>query len=221
MPPNQAPPSRYEGTPRRFLLPAGTTLTRVHSAAFGVTEFNPTLARRDVVGGRFDATPGDPYAFLYAAEDDATAVSETLLRDLPIDERGARLLPRAGLSTLRISWLRPTLDLDLVSLRSGRDLAAVGQDTWLTIASAAEYAMTRRWASAVRAWAPWAGGLTWRSHREPEGFVYVFFGDRCPDGCFEEVTDGLPVPPGDRNLDAGAGRLYIEGILASYRVALM
>ena len=221
MSPNQAPPSRYEGTPRRFLLPAGTTLTRVHSAVFSVTEFNPTLARHDVLGGRFDATPGDAYAFLYAAEDDATAVSETLLRDLPIDERGARLLPRAGLSKLRISWLRPTLDLELVSLRSGRDLAAVGQDTWLTIAPAAAYAMTRRWASAVRTWAPWASGLTWRSHREPEGFVYVFFGDRCPDGCFEEVTDGLPLPPSDRNLNAGAGQLYVEEILASYRVALM
>ena len=221
MSPNQAPPSRYEGTPRRFLLPAGTTLTRVHSAAFSVTEFNPTLARRDFLGGRFDATSDDAYAFLYAAEDDSTAVSETLLRDLPIDERGARLLPRAGLSKLRISWLRTTLDLEVVGLRSGRDLAAVGQDMWLTIAPAAEYAMTRRWASAVRTWAPWAGGLTWRSHREPEGFVYVFFGDRCPDGCFEEVTDSLPVPPDDRDLKAGAGRLYIEGILASYRVALM
>lgn len=221
MSPNQAPPARYAGTPRRLLLPAGTTLTRVHSAAFSVTEFNPTLARRDGLGGRFDATPADPYAFLYAAADDATAVSETLLRDLPIDEGGARLLPRAALAQLRISWLRPTLDLELVSLRSGRDLAAVGQDPWLTLAPAAEFAMTRRWSSALRDWSPWAAGLTWRSHREPEGFVYVFFGDRCPDRCFAELTDGLPVPPDDRNLDAGTGRLYIEEMLASYRVALM
>jgi len=204
-----------------LLLPAGTTLTRVHSAAFRVTEFNPTLARCNGLGGRFDATLADPYALLYAAADDATAVSETLLRDLPIDERGARLLRRAGLAKLRISWLRPTLDLELVSLRSGRDLAAVGQDPWLTIAPAAEFAMTRRWSSALRAWAPWAAGLTWRSHREPEGFVYVFFDDHCPDGCFAELTDGRLVPSDDRNLDTGAGRLYVEGILASYRVALM
>ena len=207
--------------PRRFLLPAGTRLTRIHSAAFHVTMFNPTLARSDLSGGRFDATPDDVHAFLYAAEDDATAVSETLLRDLPIDESGARLLPRARLSTLQVSWLTTTLDMELVSLRSGRDLAAVGQDTWLTVAPAADYAMTRRWSSAIRGWAPWAGGLTWRSRREPESFAYVFFADRCPDGCFEAVTDGLPVPPGDQNLDAGAGRLYVEGILASYRVALM
>ena len=221
MSPNQPPPPRYGGTPSRFALPAGTTLTRVHSAAFGVTQFNPTLALDDLQGGRFDAAPGDEYAFLYAAEDDATAVSEALLRDLPADEYGARLLPRARLSELSISWLRATADLELVSLRSGQDLAAVGQDAWLTASPATEYTVTRRWASAIRGWAPWACGLTWRSYREPEGFAYVFFADRCPEGCFEEVTDGLPVPPGDQSVHAGAARLYVEGLLASYRVALM
>jgi len=219
--PNQEPPAQYAGTPHQFLLPAGTTLTRIHSAVFGVTQFNPSIAQDDLRGGRFDATPNDEYAFLYAAEDDATAVSEVLLRDLPIDDYGARLLPYAGLSQLSISWLRTTLDLAIVGLRSGRDLAAIGQDTWLTASPAAEYAMTRRWASAIRGWAPWASGLTWRSHREPEGFAYVFFADRCPEDSFEEVTNGLPVPPGGQSLGAGAARLYVEGILASYRVALM
>ena len=221
MSPNQPPPARYEGAPRLFPLPAGTRLTRIHSADFDVTGFNPTVARSDLLGGRFDSTPDDEYAFLYAAADDATAVSEALLRDLQIDDRGARLLPRARLSGLRISWLRTTLDLELVGLRSGRDLAAVGQDTSLTHSSAAEYAMTRRWASAIRAWGPWPRGMTWRSHREPEGFAYMFFSDRCPDGCFDEVTDRLPVPPGDQNLDAGAARLYVEEILTAYRVALI
>lgn len=221
MSPNQPPPQRYAGRPSTLLLPSGTTLTRVHSTAFGVTQFNPTLALDDLQGGRFDATPEDEYAFLYAAEDDATAVSEALLRDLPADEFGARLLPRVTLSQLSISWLRAKGDLELVSLRSGQDLAAVGQDAWLAASPAADYAITRRWASAIRGWAPWACGLTWRSYREPEGFAYVFFADRCPEGCFEEVTDGLPVPPGDQSLDAGPARLYVEELLASYRVVLM
>ena len=207
--------------PRRLLLPAGTRLTRIHSAAFGAVEFNPTVARSDLRGGRFDSTPGDEYAFLYAADNDPTAVSEVLLRDLPIDDYGARLLPRVRLSDLRISWFSTTLELELVNLRSDVDLAAVGQDSWLTTASAADYAMTRRWSSAIHRWAPSASGLTWRSLREPDGFAFIFFSDRCAVGCFEEVTDGLPVPAADRNLDAGAGRLYVEEILASYRVALM
>ena len=130
-------------------------LTRIHSTSFGVTAFNPTVAQSDLRGGRFDAVPGDHYPFLYAADRDTTAVSEALLRDLPIDERGARLLPRVRLSHVSIGWLRTTLDVELVGLRSGAELAAVGQDSWLTSSSAADYANTRRWASAIRLWAPW------------------------------------------------------------------
>ena len=202
-------------------MAAGSRLTRVHDTRFDVTEFNPTLARNRYQGGRFDATPADEYSYLYAAQDDSTAVSEALLRDLPMDERGARLLPRARLSYLEIGWLATTLDLELVTLRSGRDLAAVGQDSWLTTAPAADYRTTRRWASAIRAWAPWARGLTWRSLREPAGYAFVFFSDRCPDGSFEQVTHGLPVPADQQDLATGPGRIYIEEILITYRVALM
>jgi len=218
--PNQAPPQRFDGAPERLLLAAGTRLTRVHSARFGVTEFNPNLAMSHLRGGRFDATPADEYSFLYAAADDRTAISEAVLRDLPIDERGARLLPHARLSDLRISWLLTTVDIELVTLRSGRDLAAVGQDTWLTFAPAAEYSMTRRWAAAIRSWAPWAAGLTWRSLREPEGTAFVFFSDRCPDTHFAELTENLPVPAGEQNLHTGPARIYIEQLLVHYRVAL-
>ncbi|MDE0643266.1 MAG: hypothetical protein OXH95_03865 [bacterium] len=76
MSPNQAAPQRFDGAPEPFLPAAGTRLTRVHSAKFGVTEFNPNVAVRHLRGGRFDATPGDEYSFLYPADDDRTAVSE-------------------------------------------------------------------------------------------------------------------------------------------------
>ena len=61
---------------------------------FGYPHFNPTAAASSFQGGRFDAIPTGECAFLYAAGDDRTAVSEALLRDLPMDDRGARLLPR-------------------------------------------------------------------------------------------------------------------------------
>ena len=204
--------------PHRFVLSAGTTMTRIHSANFDAAEFNPTAAVGEFVGGRFDSTPGDHFAFLYTAGDNATAICEMLLRDLPIGNRGIRELPTTRLSRLRITRLRTTVDLELVTLRSGKDLAAIGQDTWLTTTT--EYATTRKWASAIRGWAPWACGLTWRSFREPDGFTYVFFSDRCPPGCFEQTTDGLPLPPDDQNLDTGAAKLYIEKLLRSYRVTL-
>ena len=186
-----------------------------------MTDFNPTAASHPLRGGRFDATPDDPYGFLYAADDDATAISEVLLRDLPLNERGARLLPRARLGSLRIGWLTTNRDLQLVSLRSAQDLAAIGQDTWLTTGPASDYELTRAWASAIREWAAWGSGLTWRSHREPEGFAYVLFEDRLPDDCLAEVSTGMPLTGEDQRLDDGIGRLYVERILETYRVALI
>lgn len=220
MPPLQPPPARYDGTPHTYLLPAGSTLTRLHSERFEVTEFNPTVARRARIGGRFDASPGDEYAFLYAAGDDPTAVSEALLRGIPSSERGSRVLPGTRLRGLRIGWLRTSRELELVSLRSGVDLAAIGQDTWLTSAPLSEYPMTRRWAAAIRDWAPGAQGLTWRSYREPAGFAYILFADRCPEGSIEEAVDGMLLPPAHRYLDGGPGRAYVEDLLAAYRVVV-
>lgn len=219
MSPDQPPPPEYDGVPRRFRLFTDTILTRVHKARFGATEFNPTVAQGPSAGGRFDATADDAYAFLYAADDDATAVSETLLRDIHSDERGARLLPAIQLSGLQISWIRVTRELELVSLRSGEDLAAVGQDTWLT--STSRYDLTRRWASAIQGWAPWAQGLTWRSRREPDGFAYVLFRDRCPETCLEEAVSGRPLPVSGRDLEFGLGRRYVEDLLSRYRVAVL
>lgn len=203
------------------MLPEGTTLTRIHNSLFGTAEFNPRVASSPLAGGRFDSMPGDEYPYLYAADSDATAISETLLRYLPTDEHGTRILYESRLAGMRIARISATCDLPLVTLRSGKDLAAIGQDTWLTTAPTSQFSFTRTWASAIRGWAPWACGLTWRSFREPDGFAYIFFGDRCPDGCFQEDRESLPLPLQDRILDTGAARLYIEQILNTYRVVLM
>jgi hypothetical protein len=218
--PDQPPPSAFDGDPHSYSLAAGTALVRVHSAQFDVCAFNPTLADEHWGGGRFDATADDRYSFLYAGEDADTAVVESLLRDLPADDRGARLLPRIATHERRLSWLRPTTELRLVSLRSGKDLAAVAQDTWLVDAPASEYGKTRRWAHAIRSWTPWAQGLIWSSRFEPQRWACILFGDRCPPGSVEAMTADIPVPPEDNYLDRGAGAVYLAAILESYRVTL-
>ncbi|MXY78115.1 MAG: RES family NAD+ phosphorylase [Chloroflexi bacterium] len=179
------------------------------------------MADHPLVGGRFDSTTQDPYSFLYAAGDDATAVAETLLRDLPFDERGGRLLARRQLAGRCIGWMRTTQNLMLVSLRSGRDLAAIGQDGWLTAGPAAAYGMTRRWAAAIRVWDTEAAGMVWRPRLDPDGLAYVFFGDRCPAAAFMEQRGDAPLPPEDRELASSAGRRYIERLLEEYRVAVV
>jgi len=231
--PRKNPPPHYDGKPKKFSLPPGTQCTRIHSAEFNVADFNPTVVRDPLRGGRFDATPGDPYAFLYAgtgdedppartwtAAADQVAVSEALLRDRTFTDTGAALLPRAALRGRRIGWFRTTTELNLVDLRNGPDLAAVGQDTWLV--QTTEYAMTRPWAVSIRQWAPWAAGFIWRSRLEYEGYAYIFFEDRCPQDCVEGATTNLPAPvkPGDQNLDSGAGQQYVREILARYRASI-
>lgn len=218
--PNVAPPDAYDGEPASWILPAGTSLSRVHNVTWGPCDFNPTLADRHWGGGRFDATVEDQYGYLYAGSDDFVAVSEALLRDLPVDDHGARFLPRKLLVGRRLGWLRSRVDLDLVSLRSGRDLGAVGQDTWLTQAPSSEYCFTRRWGHAIRSWAPWAAGFVWYSRREPDGLAYVFFEDRCPPDPFEGQVAGTPLPVADSNLDAGVGHIYVRELLERYRVTL-
>lgn len=198
----------------------GDQLVRIHRAHHDATAFNPTVATHPLDGGRFDSTPSDPYAYLYAADDADTAVSEKLLRDLPAASQGARILPEAAIKDQRIAEIEATRDLELVRLRSGADLGAIGQDTWLTSAPSSEYSLTRPWASAIRNWAPWAHGMTWRSHREPNGFAYIFFEDRCPPGCFTEVAGSLQLPLNDRVLDSGTARLHLEMTLTSYNVVL-
>ena len=66
-----------------------------------------------------------------------------------------------------------------------------------------------------------AAALEWPSHREPSGMAYIFFGDRCPSGCFRELTTGTPLPANDCRFDRGAGSHYVLGILAAYRVTIL
>jgi hypothetical protein len=117
-------------------------------------------------------------------------------------------------------WFKPHTELELVSLRSGADLAAVAQDTWLVHAPSSEYGFTRRWAHQIRRWAPWAAGFVWHSRREPDGAAFVFFEDRCPSDAFEEITSDTPIPVTDCRLDTGAGNVYVRELLAAYRVAI-
>jgi hypothetical protein len=218
--PDQPTPPNFDGDPHSHILATGTALSRVHEARFDVCAFNPTLADAHWGGGRFDATAEDSYSYIYAAGDDATVVAETLLRDRPADDHGARLLARKATHERRISWLRPTADLKLVRLLSGKDLAAVGQDTWLVHARADDYGKTRRWGHAIRSWAPGAQGFIWSSRFDPEGVAYILFGDRCPPDCLEAISVDTPVPPDDNYLDRGAGAVYLGEILEEFRVTL-
>jgi hypothetical protein len=219
---NVSPPGKYTGTPHRYLLVRGSCLWRVHDRKYCAGSFNPVRADPLFGGARFDATETDRYSFYYGALGQETALAETLLRDLPSDERGTRLLTGAALAGRQLSGLTLTRDLELVSLLDGKALGVIGQDAWLVTASGPEYAQTRAWGHWLRGHATWAHGLIWNSLRDPGRPVVVLFGDRLaaafgPDYervLLHEVPE-LAVP-----LDDEAGHDWLNGMLADYGVAV-
>ncbi|MEI5103898.1 RES family NAD+ phosphorylase [Streptomyces sp. PmtG] len=214
--PNYRPPTALTGTPGKATLPSGTTLYRVHSARRDAAAFNPRPAHCLYGGGRFDGTPCDPYAYLYAGLSAAAAVCEALLRSLPFDpEGGPRLLPRASVVGRRLSVLRLTADLDVVSLLTGRDLAAVHQDGWLVHTEAHDYAYTRDWAHWIRGHTgPWARGLLWSAKREPGEHAVVLFGDRCPPGAVSSVEEAAV------DFGTAEGREWLDALVEPYAIRL-
>ncbi|MFI1587647.1 RES family NAD+ phosphorylase [Streptomyces halstedii] len=214
--PNYRPPTGLSGTPTRVELAASTPLYRVHAAHRAPEDFNPVPAHCLYGGGRFDSTACDRYGYLYAGLGPATAVCETLLRGVPFDPSGGpRLVPRVAVAGRRLSTLRLTTGVTLVSLTTAGDLAAVHQDSWLVQTEAHEYPYTRDWAHWIRHHTgPWAQGLVWSSKREPGDRTVVLFGDRCPPGALEAAADD-PVDFGTPH-----GEEWLNSVLQPYRVQL-
>ncbi|MEU4829450.1 RES family NAD+ phosphorylase [Streptosporangium sp. NPDC023615] len=209
------PPARHHATPHLRELPAGTRLWRVHDRRFKATDFNPRPADANFGGGRFDGTGNDPYPYYYAGLEAETALAEALLRDIPFDDRGVRLVRRAKVRGRRASVVITTEDLVLVDLCSGEALAAVAQDSWLVHADPVDYHATRRWGSWIRERAPAAHGLIWPSKREGGQPALVLFGDRCSPASL--IAD----PFAGTDLDDREGAAWLNGHLARYRACVL
>jgi hypothetical protein len=218
--PNIQPPVAPPAGPAEVVLAKGTRLSRVHSSELAPSRFNPTLADSHWGGGRFDASESDRYGYLYAGSDDECAVCEALLRELPLDPGGGRLLPRRAIEGRVLSRLVVTADVTLVGLCDGKQLGRIGQgDNWLVSCPASEYGFTRRWGHAIRRWAPGAEGLVWPSRRDPSKLAYVLFEDRFSAELEEDTAAPLAVA-GGLPLDTGVGERYLLSILARYWVTL-
>jgi len=215
--PRQPPPRRFDGEVASVEIAAGTVLSRVHRTDFGAEDFNPVGSDVLFGGGRFDSTAEDPYGYLYAGETDRAALAETLLRDLPANDRGARFLPKESWRGRRLSRLELTQALRVVSLVSGEDLGAVGQDTWLTACDPDDYPQTRRWAHWLRRIEPAAAGMLWLSKRQPGSLSVCLFEDRVPPGSLVEAGGPLAGPCVFEEDD---GFDWLRANLAAFRVAI-
>jgi hypothetical protein len=205
-------PPKSGPRPRFLPLAAGETLWTVtdHEAhPFRQPPTGPEM--RDARwGGRFDPTPDCAYPYCYAALDDLTALSETLLRDVP-PHAPPRYLPRHAVVGRGLAVLETRRELWLVSLLDGPDLAAVRQDSWLVHAESRDFSRTQLWGHWLRdSTAPDGAapaGIVWPSKRQPSGRAVLFFGDRCADAV-------LRSPHGERRLDDDEGHSWVNLRLA-------
>ncbi|MEQ1736479.1 MAG: RES family NAD+ phosphorylase, partial [Rhodoglobus sp.] len=165
----------------------------------------------------FDSTALDTYEYLYAGESDSTAIAEALLRDVEANDRGYRFLSKNVWGGRQLSRVETAAALQIVSLRTGQDLGAIGADTWLTTSDPDDYPQTRAWAKWLRSVCPSASGVAWLSKREPGTTSYVIFGDRCPAGALHLSA---PPVPGACVFDEPDGFDWLRNHLAPYRVSI-
>ncbi|HXN62592.1 MAG TPA: RES family NAD+ phosphorylase [Acidimicrobiales bacterium] len=219
------PPATCPGHPVTSTLPAGSVLYRVHQADRAAHEFNltprpPPPPGDPVEGGRFDSIDGS-YAYLYAALTEEGAFCESFVRDLDYARAGPRPLPWARVSGKVVSTVRTCRDVELVEIQ-GAAAEQLGQDDWLTRCDEDAYPLTRRWATAVRAWLPptHRDGLGWQSKRDPEQRVMVLWGEPAgaPTGCqVLEPDDGVAQ---SEALDGGFGLVRLSAFLTPWRLYL-
>lgn len=198
-------------------LAASAVFSRVHQTAYAATEFNQVGSDVLFGGGRFDSTTEDVYGYLYAGESDSSAVAEGLLRDVDANDRGYRFLAKKYWRGRQLSRVRTSKPVTLIAIRSGLELGAIGQDTWLTTCDPDDYPQTRAWAHWLRSIAPHAAGVVWLSKREPAAEVLLLFEDRCPNGLLVEVPGALAGPC---VFEQDEGFQWLRQTLADYRVSI-
>lgn len=214
--PDSTPPLRFTATPHRHVIARESTVFRLHHRARGAGGFKPGPTDANAHGGRFDGTVEDPFPSYYAGLSVTTALAEVLLRNVGPGDDGLRLIRRPKIAGIRLSAVRTTRELSLVSLLTGPALAAVAQDSWLVHEEGEQaYQKTRRWASWIRGQAPWADGLIWDSKRDTGKPALVLFGDRCA----ADALDG-DEPEFHIDLDTPIGEAWLSRMLVPYHAAV-
>ena len=188
-------------------LEAGTLLWRIHRSGAAPDAFPSVVAG---LGGRFD-TSASGVTQLYLGDSPHACIAETILRDAPLVDTGARQLPFSGVRGRSISRLVAQCDLVLVSLH-GPDAAAIGQGAWLTESAPDDYPLTRAWADALRAAAPDAAGLVWRCRFDEDRLAYVVYADRVASGSLA-VSGTVPI-------DSGGGLVAVRKILLGHNAVI-
>lgn len=220
------PPRQPPGEPVVTLLPKGTVVYRVYHVRYGPVAFKQRVAveaergHSAPGGARFDGTTADPYSFLYAGSTPGVAIAETLLRDAAFTDSGTRTVLACAIAPLGCVPIEVTHAVQLVDLRGGRALAALGATAALVHSPERDYPVTRRWARRIREWCPDVMGLVWRSRWEPDGDAYVLFGDRLAAIGAGDEPVLRAIGRHRREFGSDAGKTWLRNRLLEYHTDL-
>lgn len=150
-------------------MPAGTELYRVHPARYPADAFHPGAGTAAPVA-RFSFFGAPTVPALYAADSVDAAISETLLRDVPVD---GGPLPLEAVDYRVLSRVVTTRELDLLQLH-GNGFRRLGvSPNQVTLTSPRLYPQTVEWGQAAHA----AGldGVVWMSRHHNSSRAYVLY----------------------------------------------
>ena len=185
------PPDTVTLDPLIHEWPAGGPIVRCHDAEFGATEFNRTRSE-----GRFRPvrTNGRVVGTIYAAEDDAGAIAESVFRPVPVS--GVKRVIRARLEPVLLSTLVCTRTLRLASLH-GHGPRRVGATRAQLIDSEAErYPELAAWGQALHDCPAAPDGIVWRSRHYDDSYAFLLFGDRVGRRELQVTQPPLPLAVG-------------------------
>jgi hypothetical protein len=190
------------------LLPAGSSLYRVHDVAYPADSFNPGYAPA-WPDYRFSFFGDPPVPALYAADTVIAALSETLLRDVPY-EGGSILLEQVEQRAL--SAVTTVRELRMLQMHGDgfRRHRVAPQD--ITLTSPRDYPKTVLWGQA--AYDAGLDGIVWMSRHHNTSRAYVFFdrpGQPIPLTA-QEDWDGARAFSIPSHLDGLASQLNPLGI---------
>lgn len=172
----------------------GKLVHRVHSDDYRADVFNPS----DAGNARFSPirrADGSIIPVIYAGEDQACALMETIFHDVPYAP-GFKPVLRLKFENQLHSELIIVPTLKLVDLRSIA-LRKLGiERKYLLDSSKAHYPETRQWAILFYEQNPDAQGLLWTSRQHDGAEAIMLFEDRVPTGALDPQGSSHPLIEG-------------------------
>jgi len=161
----------------REVLPAGSTLFRVHRSCYAGNAFNTSGNGSARFSPLFGAS-GKIIPTLYTGENTRVALCEVVLHDIDITQPHI-VFSAHHLASFRHSQLVSQTEIILACFDLP-SLVKMRVSKRLIHGDASEYPLTQRWARAIYLQYPDIQGLVWPS-RQHEGKAWLFFGDRLTE----------------------------------------